>query len=262
MSMFASDVIELVQLPVGRCQVALLACAEIAAARGVPELQARCEAVAGRAARQLELELDWRATRDKGQTREAASALDKLLDGMVMSIELACQAPLRAAQAGLKTPATEAAARLYPAILPLGAGSVVKGSYEDQYTLMRSLVDRAGQGTAPQDAALLGVDVYIQVISDKLDDYKVAIRRAGRPIVFRDVSAGRAQLHEEVCELWALALARTYGDDPGAMDLRAALLAPLTEQLSIVRAARAARVQPTDLDPATGDEVSSYADPA
>ena len=262
MSVFASDVFGLIQLPAGRCQVALLACAEIAAARGEAEVQARCEAVAGKAAKQLELELDWRATRDKGDAREAASELDRLMDGLLMTIELTCQAPLRALQAGLKTPAGEAALRFYPAILPLGASYVMQRSYEEQYALMRSLVERAAQGTMPKDAALLGIDVYIKAIADRLDDYKVAIRRAGRPVVFRDVSAGRVQLHEEVCELWALALARTYGADPAAMDLRVALLAPLSEQLAIVRAARAARVQPTDIDPATGDEVSSHVEPA
>jgi hypothetical protein len=264
MSVFASDVFGLIQLPAGRCQVALLACAEIAAARGEAEVQARCEAVAGKAGKQLELELDWRATRDKSDAREAASALDRLMDGLLMTIELTCQAPLRALQAGLKTPAGEAALRFYPAVLPLGASHVMQRSYEEQYALMRSLVERAAQGTMPKDAALLGVDVYIKAIADRLDDYKVAIRRAGRKLAFRDVSAGRVQLHEEVCELWAMVLTRTYGDDPAAIDLRAALLAPLNEQVELVRTQRKTRSQPTDLDPATGEELilSPVAEPS
>jgi hypothetical protein len=255
MSVFTSDVFGLIQLPAGRCQVAMLACAELAAANGEAQVQARCEAVAKNAAKQFTLELDWRASRNKGDARESANGLDTLMDGMLMSVELTCQAPLRALKAGLETPAGEAATRLYPALLPLGAGHVIKLSYEDQYAAMASLVERAADKQMIIDAALLGVDLYIKTIVDKLDDYKVAIRRVGRPIVFRDVSAGRVQLHEEVCELWALALSRTYGDTPAAIALRGALLAPLTEQVELVRDQRRARAQATDLDPATGEEL-------
>ena len=255
MSVFASDVFELNKLPAGRCQVAMLACAEIAAAKGEAQVQARAEAVAKKAGEQFTLELDWRASRNKSVLRESAGELDTLMDGMLMSIDMTCQAPLRALKAGLKTPAGEAATRLLPALLPLGAAHITRLSYEEQYAAMASLVERAADKQLVDDAALLGADLYIKTIKDKLNDYKLAIRRVGRAMTFRDLHAGRLQLHEEVCELWALALARTYGDDPAVISLRAAMLAPIKEQHELVRDQRKARAHATDLDPATGEEL-------
>lgn len=255
----ASEMIQLPLVSAGRAITLVREQRDEAEAASLPAVVSQCDRTISAYTRQHQTEQSWQQQQQSSESRDEAGAMNKTLDEALSITHGVCEAHARQKA---KLPRPDAARLLLARLYPNGLAAVVKGPYETQYAAMLAIAAAYKEQPIQDAAALLGVDEQLQLVVDQTDAFGVAIRRAGRALTFRDVTADRAQAHAELCELTAAILCHTYGDDDAATATRAKLLKPLHTQLAITRAQRAEGRQ-TDLDPNTGDEhpVSPIADP-
>ena len=255
----ASEMIQQPMVSAGRGIALVREQRDIAEAAKLPAVVSQCDRTISAYTRQYQTEQSWEQQQRGGESRDEAGALNRELDEALSVVHGVCEAHARNKAL---TPRPQAARLLLSTVFPNGLGAVIRGAYEVQYAAMVVIAEAYKTQDIKDAAALLGVDEQLQLVADKAEAFGVAIRRAGRPLSFRDVQADRAQAHAELCELIAAILFHTYGADADAIATRTKLLKPLHTQVEIMREQRAAGRQ-TELDPDTGAErpISPIADP-
>ena len=245
----ASSYVEIPRLPGGRALVVSRRIKEIARGLGASAVVAACEQAEGLCEQRTRVEAAFVVARSAGEAREDAGALDALLDTACGSIYRSCEsAESGAAVAPLKA---QHARKLRAACFPAGLAAVTRVTYEEEFAQLTRIKGVLGEADIKAALAALALDEEAAAILDNLDAYEQAIRHQGRATTFKDVVAARRAAHDALCQLVANILV-AY-PDPAAAE-RAALLAPLVEQVRIVRVQRRANAARTDLNPATGDE--------
>lgn len=248
----ASERINQIKLPAGRGAYAVRQVKEAASDHNLPDVVARCVLAEGAYVTQDRAEVTWGVVQQQGTAREEAGALDRQIDSVIQITYDTCQAQRRLAVVGIVSPHAEAADLIIRRCFPLGAQAITNSPYEVEALKLREIVEAFADPEVAAAAQLLGVSAHLQFIADNAAAYEVLTKRLSAQMTGRQLAIIRDHAHDELCELIALILAQTPGD--ALAPARSALLAPIDQQSSILRAQRKARRPTTDLDPATGDE--------
>ena len=249
----SSDYMSLARLPGGRQLVVVRRMMEVARPLKLAALIAALQRAEALTTDRIALEARFVAQRDAGSARVEGGELDQLIDTACGIIDRTCETALVGERIN---PAKAKHARaLRAALFPAGLAAVVKVSYEEE--LAQLIRIKAALGGKEVEAALgaLALKDEAQLILDNIDAYEEAIKRASGQVTFKDVVARRRECHEALCLVVAMVLSAFYDPaDAAHVEGRARLLAPLDEQVSVMRAQRRARTPRTDLDPKTGEE--------
>jgi hypothetical protein len=248
----ASERINQIKLPAGRGAYAVRRVKEAASNHNLPDVVARCELTEAAYVAQDRAEVAWGVVQRQGTAREEASALDRQIDSVIQSTYDTCQAQRKLAVAGITSPHAEAADLIIRRCFPLGTRPITYSPYEVEALKLREIAEAFADPKVAAAAQLLGVSAHLQFIADNAAAYEAFSKRVSAQMTSRQLAILRDHAHDELCELIALILAQTPGD--ALAPVRAALLSPIDQQSSILRAQRKARRLTTDIDPATGDE--------
>jgi hypothetical protein len=250
----SSDYMSLVRLPGGRQLVVVRRMKEVAPGLKLAALSAALQRAEALITERIALEARFVAQRDAGSGRVEGGELDRLIDTACGIIDRTCETALEGERIN---PAKAKHARtLRAALFPAGLAAVVRVSYEEELAQLIRIKEALGAKEIKAALSALALKDESQLILDNLDAYEAAIKRAGGQVHFKDLAALRRRCHEAMCLVVATVLSTLYDpSDAAHVDGRARLLAPLDEQVSVVRAQRRARGPRTDLDPVTGDEL-------
>jgi hypothetical protein len=246
-----SDYVKIVRLPGGRLLVVARRIKAEASKRGLVAIATACAHAEALATKRIELEARYLGRGSSG--RVEAGRLDTLIDGALHSIHHTCaNAEAREAISPKKA---RAARKLRAAFFPVSVTAVTQVNYEEQLAQLERIIAHTKQADIKKAIETLALEDEVAVLVDKRAAYELAIQREVQDITYRDVQALRRESHEALCSVVILVLAATLDlKDEAQAAARAALLAPMEEQASIVTAQRRSKGPRTDIDPATDRE--------
>lgn len=253
------DLIRLYQFPPGRRELALSILAARAAERDLPSLaQAADAAVAFErdAAEQRRKWVAWRvaASRATGQARMLDPALDRTVAAIASMAESWVQALPE------DDPQAQAAQRVLAAAYPQGVSAITNQTYPEQLALVTTLVELLGSPEMVADVQAIGAASLVPRLAQLTEQFRgeLSITGAQSPVTTEQMMANQATGQTNLLAV----VAQVLGLAAKAPEVAQYLLVPVLEQQAALAAQFRARRRRTDVDPATGDEVTDDMDGA
>jgi hypothetical protein len=247
-----SELLNLYELSAGRRVFAANQVARRAQELGLAPIASAAEQVAAQGREALSLETRWREARTAPVSPDAVR-LDKALDRAIGALHDVIQAH----RAGFaeESPVRKSADILAGRLFPDGARAIVTLSFPEEIVRIEQLVALAN-AELREEVARIGATALVQQVSELVGGLRRVLEARGdkSPAVTYDrVREAHAQGNELLAGLLIQILA-TALSRPLAPEQRAALLRPILDQNEAVRAARARRREPSDVNPDTGTE--------
>lgn len=253
------DYIRVYQLPTGRRMFAQRGVADLAKKAGNRELEAHARAAVKHDEGTRRLELEWTAERRSPKTDGEAVRLDNELDRTLGSLHSYLTALAGSPVQGM---GSVEARRVLVETFPDGATTYTVLAFEEQASAVDVLLEKLkGPLAGAVDAVRAGP--MVEALAKLNADFHAVLSREpkqamGYDIVRTSRERGQAMLFETV--------ARVLGTFPSAseahMKARAELLEPVRLQNEDVRVARQRRREAPDVDPASGEVVATFVEPA
>jgi hypothetical protein len=191
--------------------------------------------------------------RHKHGGRNAYAGPVGLVDGPADRMLSGLYAMIKGAAAGLppRHPLTIMSEELIKDTFPNGPGAITHLPYSDQVVAMENLVTML-TGEHAERVAKLGLAVKLSQLAEITLEYRRLVDLGTGPNTAPDVRAANRRGHGYMSEVVSIILG-TYFDseNPAHVTTREKLLAPLIEQIEIVRLTRRARRSPGDDDLST-----------
>ncbi|MEM9493461.1 MAG: DUF6261 family protein, partial [Myxococcota bacterium] len=138
-------------------------------------------------------------------------------------------------------PTAHTVARFLSAVFPHGVAAITALTYADQVIAVEVILAKL-TGELSEDVAALGLSAKVAQLTALNTEYRRLVNSGKDGMAFRDVRAARERGQELLREVVALILGRYFDStDRGHLAARERLLAPLDQELEIVRARARAR---------------------
>jgi hypothetical protein len=251
------ELLNLYELSAGRRVFAANEVARRARALGLSAIESASAQVAEQGREALSLETRWREARATAVSPEAVR-VDKALDRALGALHDV----VNAHRAGFDddSPVRKSADVLATRLFPDGAGAIVTLSFTEEVVRTEQLLGLAG-GELKDDVARLGATALVQQVAELAGGLRLALEQRGEqvPVASYDqVREARARGNELIASL-VVRILETALSRPLTAEQRIELLRPVLDQNEAVRATRARRREPADVNPETGNEQTPVA---
>lgn len=256
MAVRLADFIRLYQMPSGRALYLLKQIIAAATALEVPAILAIAERALAQARATRELELQHRRWTQAPLYSPEAAGLDVALDRALSALAATLRANIEINAGRTDDPIAAAARRVEAALFPNGVNHLTRLSYVEEHESVALLLAAATTGSLAADIDTLGARHFIERISAINAEFGTKLDAAPNDGPSWDKIRGhRAQLHDSLLELVAVALGTWPTDSDEDAANRAAVLGPLSVQQEALARQYSARARTRDIDPETGVEV-------
>ncbi len=242
--------IDLYRSTPGRRIFALLETEPIAEEGGDDEIVAAIEQAIAINRNSRNVEGEWRRSRNIDElSRRRAAEIDNVIDRTLGALYRKLQMTRRTFSGERLG---ELARRIIEELLPEGAGPITSMNFEDELASVRFIVERL-ENDWTQEIDQLGVRHEVEKLSAEADRFEQALGQSGNRTTSWDEVR---ELDRKGQEAMMRVVAKILGKyaDPGDVERRSRLLAPIMEQNERIGELHKRDRRVTDVDPETGEE--------
>jgi hypothetical protein len=246
------ELLNLYELSAGRRVFAANEVARRARALRLSTIESSAAQVAEQGREALSLETRWQEARATTVSTEAVR-VDKALDRTLGALHDV----INAHRAGFSddSPVRKSADALATRLFPDGAGAIVTLSFTEEVVRTEQLLGLAS-GELKDDVARVGATALVQQIAELVGGLRLVLEQRSHqaPVASYDqVREARVRGNELIANL-VIRILEVALSQPLSPEQRIELLRPVLDQNEAVRATRARRREPADVNPETGNE--------
>lgn len=250
------DLTTLRLMPTGRRRFAISRLKEVANPDTEPQLLELCDEALAHDAETAELQAKRRQTQRRAQSGAArltsAVALDHQIDRTLSAIDDKIASELEAHDEG--SPERAELEDLRTTIFPQGVGAIARSAHVIAVERVRGVIERAGKHQVVLDA--VGATKLMNRLKDLNGRFEAALKTDAPDVTGDDVRAATTKGNRLLRSIVVHILDQTRDeDDASVMEQRQRLLRPILEQDTVMFRYNRQKRKPTDVDPASGEEV-------